>query len=193
MKTYIKMIVFVLVMGSLTAVLLGGMDMLTKDRIAENQEAELKSTILEAYSTSYTLGNIHEVFGDTVIEETHNDILFYIDSRSGSVTYIFEGNGVWGPIIGVITLKSDFETIQKITILQQEETPGLGAVVAESQYLENFINKKMEPGIAIVKSPSDSPNEVVAISGATRTSSAFQNILNTSYAEAKAAWDARKV
>lgn len=191
MKNYIKMIIFVLVMGSATALLLGGMDMLTKERIAENELAELKSNILEAYGISYTLGNIHEVFGDEVEEETHDGITFYIDGNTGAVSYIFEGNGVWGPIIGIITLKSDFETIQKITILQQEETPGLGGVIAESKYLENYVNKKMEPSLAIVKAPEDSPNEVVAISGATRTSNAFQTILNTSYAEAKTAWGGR--
>ena len=191
MKNYIKMIIFVLVLGSATALLLGGMDMFTKDRIAENELAELKSNILEAYGISYTLGNIHEVFGDEVEEETHEGITFFIDVNTGSVSYVFEGNGVWGPIIGVITLKSDFETIQKITILQQEETPGLGGVIAESKYLENYVNKKMEPSLAIVKAPEDSPNEVVAISGATRTSNAFQTILNTSYAEAKTAWGGR--
>lgn len=191
MKRYMNMIVFVLIMGTVTALLLSGMDYLTKDRIAENQEAELKSTILDAYEISYNLSNIHDVFDQTITKEEHGDITFYIDMKSESVSYVFEGGGVWGAIIGVITLKSDFETIQYIRILQQEETPGLGGIVAEEQYLANYVGKKLDPSISIVKAPTDSSNEVIAISGATRTSSAFENILNTSYAAAKAAWNMR--
>lgn len=191
MKSSIKMLVFVLVLGALTSVFLGGMDLLTKERIQANQEAELKATILAANRISYNFSNIHDVFDDSITYTKHNDIKFYVDENSGNVSYVFEGGGVWGPINGVITLKSDFETIVNITILQQEETPGLGAIVAETQYLENFIGKKMNPSIQIIKNAGDSENEVNAISGATRTSSVFANILNTSYADAKAAWDSR--
>lgn len=191
MKQSIKMLVFVLVMGALTSVFLGGMDLLTKERIEANKEAELKSTILAANNISYSFTNIHDIFDDSIKDTKHEEITFYVDEKSGNVSYVFEGNGVWGPIIGVITLKSDFETIVNITILQQEETPGLGAIVAETQYLENFIGKKMNPSIQIIKNAGDSENEVIAISGATRTSSSFANILNTSYADAKAAWDSR--
>lgn len=192
MKTYFKMIFFVFIMGAITSLFLGGMDALTKDRILENQEAELKSIILDTYNVNYTLTNIHTVFESSVRTSTYDGITFYSDDVSGSVSYVFEGGGVWGPIIGVITLASDFETIKNISILQQEETPGLGGVVAEPQYLANFVGKKMQPSIQIIKNATDSENEVNAISGATRTSNAFANILNTSYAKAKTAWDAIK-
>lgn len=191
MKAYYKMIIFVFIMGVLTSLLLGGMDALTSERIEANQEAELKSTILTANGIGYTLTNIHDVYAENVKEETYNDIKFYIDEKNGYVSYIFNGGGVWGPIIGVITLDSDFETIIDITILQQEETPGLGGIVAEKQFLVEFVGKKMVPNIQIIKNPTGSVNEVEAISGATRTSNAFQNILNTSYAAAKEAWDGR--
>lgn len=191
MKDYVKMIIFILILGLVTSVLLGGMDALTKDRIAENQEAELKATLLRAYDIDYTFTNIHNVYDNSVEEVENNDFTFYVDKTTGKISYVFEGNGVWGPIIGVITLESDFETISSITIIQQEETPGLGAVVAERQYLENFVGKKMTPEIVITKNPTNPENEVRAISGATRTSNAFANILNTNYATAKEAWDTR--
>jgi Na+-transporting NADH:ubiquinone oxidoreductase subunit C len=189
MKPYFRMIFFVLIMGTITSFLLVGMDSLTNERILANQEAELKSTILDANNINYSLTNIHTVFENTITVITQDGITFYVDEVTGSISYIFEGGGVWGPIIGVITLESDFETIIKIKVLQQEETPGLGGIVAETQYLANFVGKKMLPSIQIIKNASDSPNEVNAISGATRTSNAFANILNASYAEAKTAWD----
>ena len=58
MRQYIKMILFIVVLGSVVSFLLVGMDVLTKDRIAKNDEALLKSSILEAYQISYNFNNI---------------------------------------------------------------------------------------------------------------------------------------
>lgn len=191
MRDYYKMILFVLVMGVLTSVFLGGMDLLTKDKILENQDAELKSVILSANDVEYNFSNIHDIFEEAVVEEEHDGIAFYIDNKTGTISYIFEGSGLWGDIIGVVTLESDFETIHKVAILQQEETPGLGGRIVEEQFLALFVGKKMVPSIQITKNATDSPNEVKAISGATGTSNRLQGILNTSYADALAAWEAR--
>jgi Na+-transporting NADH:ubiquinone oxidoreductase subunit C len=183
------MLLFVIILGSITSGLLLGMDYLTRDRIAANKEAELKSTLLDAYDISYTFNNIHEVFAESVqIIETEG-YTFYVDRLTGSVSYIFEGGGVWGPIKGIITLESDFETILSVTILEQEETPGLGGVVAESEYLSRFVGIKMVPSILIANdSGPNAENEVDAITGATRTSKAFELILNQAYTEHLLAW-----
>lgn len=45
MKQYIKMMLFVILLGTIVSGLLVGMDMFTKDRIARNQEALVKSSI----------------------------------------------------------------------------------------------------------------------------------------------------
>ena len=189
MNQNIKMILFVVILGTLTSALLLGMDYLTRDRIQANQEAELKSTILDAYDVSYTLANIHDVFEDAVQVILTDGFTFYVDTTSGAVSYLFEGGGVWGPIKGIITLESDFETIRSITILEQEETPGLGGVVAEKEYLARFEGIKMVPNILIANdSSTNADNEVDAITGATRTSKAFELILNTAYTEHLNAW-----
>jgi len=188
MKHNLRLIIFVGIMGLITSFLLAGMDALTKERILANQEAELKTTIMKAYDISYTLANLHEVFDESVKIMTHDGLSFYIDESTGYVSYVFEGSGVWGPIIGVITLQSDFETIASIVVLQQEETPGLGGIVAEAKYLSNFNGIKMVPSLEINKDARGAPNEVNAISGATRTSKAFEELLNESYARHKAAW-----
>ena len=190
MNQNIKMLLFVIILGSLTSALLLGMDYLTRDRILANQEAELKSTLLNAYDVSYTLANIHDIFDEAVEVITTDGFTFYVDNESGAVSYLFEGGGVWGPIKGIITLESDFETIRSITILEQEETPGLGGVVAEKEYLQRFEGIKMVPNILIENDSSENAdNEVDAITGATRTSKAFELILNTAYTEHLNAWE----
>lgn len=203
MKEYLKMIVFVLVMGIVTSGVLIGMDQLTADRIAANESAEIKTTIMDAYGIAYTTVTLHDVFATSVDVVTSGDFTFYVDKTSGAVSYEFLGGGVWGPISGIITLESDFKTIRQIKVLDQEETPGLGGRIAEPDILGRFVgivlNLTADPGsygspryLEINKNTSDNAeNEIDAIAGATRTSERFEVIFNTTYEAAKAAWDAR--
>jgi Na+-transporting NADH:ubiquinone oxidoreductase subunit C len=203
MKEYLRMIVFVLIMGILTSGLLVGMDALTAERIAENESADIKTTIMDAYGIAYTSTNLHEVFASSIDVVTSGDFTFYVDRISGSVSYEFIGGGVWGPISGVITLKSDFVTIQSIAVLDQEETPGLGGRIAEPDILGRFVDIVLDldgveysaGGIRFLEINKDTAanaaNEIDSIAGATRTSDRFEIIFNTSYAAAKAAWDQR--
>ena len=189
MNQYVKMILFVIILGTITSVLLLAGDYLTKDLIEENKAADLKSAILEANDIAYTFSNIHDVFEEKIDTIEIDGYTFYLDKASGSVSYLFEGGGVWRPIIGIITLESDFETILNVSILQQEETPGLGGVIAEPGYLSTFVGIKMIPQIEINKDTSaNAENEIDAITGATRTSKAVELILNNAYAEHKTAW-----
>lgn len=192
MNQYVKMILFVIILGTITSLLLLGGDYLTKDLIEANKAADLKSAILDANDISYTFSNIHDIFAEKIDVLEIDGLTFYVDKETGSISYLFDGGGVWGPIIGIITLESDFETIQSIKILQQEETPGLGGVIAESNYLSTFVGIKMVPQIEINKDTStNAVNEIDAITGATRTSKAVELILNQSYTEHKIAWDNR--
>jgi Na+-transporting NADH:ubiquinone oxidoreductase subunit C len=182
MNQYVKMLVFVLFLAAGTSGILLGMEELTADRIEANQEIELQQTILDAYDISYTTTNINEVFQSSVDVIEENGLTLYVDKNSGYISFEFNGCGVWGPIIGVLTLESDYETIKTVAVLQQEETPGLGGVVASPQYLEAFEGILMTPELMIEKDTStNDPNEVDSITGATRTSDAFELILNNAY------------
>lgn len=192
MKNYLKLIIFVVVLGAITSGLLIGMDVLTRDRIEANKEALIKSVILDAHGIPYTFANIHEVFEDSITITEVDGLTFYVNSVTGFVSFEFLGSGVWGPIRGVLTLEDDFETIVKIGILEQEETPGLGGIIAESRYLSTFVGKLMVPTLEINKDPSpNKDNEVDAITGATRTSEAFELLINEAYTLHVAAWENR--
>jgi Na+-transporting NADH:ubiquinone oxidoreductase subunit C len=125
------------------------------------------------------------LFDENIEIKEVGDFTFYVEKNSGRVSYQFSGGGVWGPIIGIITLESDKETIRQIRIMQQEETPGLGGVVADLKYLAKYVGIMIVPKIEvnIPDSATNKPNEVDSITGATRTSKAFEQILNDSYAE----------
>ncbi len=185
MKHYLKMLWFVTLLGAVTSGIFIGMEAWTRPLIAANAANELKSTILDANGISYTTGNINDVFAQNITTKTIDSWTFYIDNNTKSVSYEFSGGGVWGPIEGIITLQADLETIKQIRVLQQEETPGLGGVVADSKYLIKFVGIKLVPQleINIPDSNTNKDNEVDTIAGATRTSKAFESILNSHYAQ----------
>ena len=102
----------------------------------------------------------------------------------GSQAYIFSayGAGLWGPIWGWVSLKTDLNTISGVKFDHAGETPGLGAEIATPKFAGQFTGKEIFVGgefasIAIVKggAKEGSTNEVDAISGGTITSKALDS------------------
>lgn len=189
MKPNLRMILFVFVMAVITSGVLLGVEAITAERIKNNQDAKIKIAILEAHEIEYSLTSINETFDQKINIIVVDGWRFYVNPDTDNVSFTISGGGVWGPIEGILTLESDFQTILNVSILQQEETPGLGGVIAEKGYLSTFVGKLMVPTFEINKDPAEnSNNEIDAIVGATNTSKYFQDIMNTDYADALTAW-----
>jgi Na+-transporting NADH:ubiquinone oxidoreductase subunit C len=95
-----------------------------------------------------------------------------------------EGKGLWGPIYGFISLKSDLNTIYGITFDHKGETPGLGAEINQTPFESQFIGQKLfEDGKFVsvkVQKSNEKPVEnhsVDAISGGTITSKGLEKML----------------
>lgn len=209
MNKYARMMVFVSLLGTVSGGLLFGTGLLTNQLIDANADALFKSEVLTAHGVEFNFTNIHDVFASSTqtitIEGEYNGddftYTFYEDESSGIVTFGFGpsfGGGVWGPIIGLLSLESDFTTIVRISVLQQEETPGLGGVVATRAYLDTFQGKTIglrDNAINIIKDLdvlTAATNEVRSITGATRTSDQFDIILNNAYAAHQLVWGERQ-
>ncbi len=195
MNRNLKVILFVLILGVITSALLLGAKALTEDRIALNADVKLKSAVLTGFDIEYNTANIHDVFDAEVVvyeytDSVNGDITFYYQESTGALSFAYSGGGVWDTISGVLTLESDLVTIQKVAVLSQAETPGLGGVVATAQYLDTFVGIKMTPQLEINKdSAANADNEVDTITGATRTSKAFEAMLNLAYTYAMQVWE----
>ena len=110
--------------------------------------------------------------------------VFVASLPDGSQAYIFSayGAGLWGPIWGWVSLKTDLNTISGVKFDHAGETPGLGAEIATPKFSGQFTGKEIFVGgefasIAIVKggAKEGSTNEVDAISGGTITSKALDS------------------
>jgi len=106
---------------------------------------------------------------------------------SGDTLQIFplEGKGLWGPIWGYVSFKTDLSTIAGVTFDHKGETPGLGAEINTTRFESQFINKTIyEKGqfvsIKVVKGgakPGDN-HAVDAISGGTITSKGLEAMVH---------------
>lgn len=95
------------------------------------------------------------------------------------------GKGLWGPVWGYMSFKTDFNTVFGTTFDHKGETPGLGAEINQDWFLKPFIGKQIfaEDGklvsINIVKGgakPEDI-HGVDAISGGTITSKGVEKMI----------------
>lgn len=95
-----------------------------------------------------------------------------------------EGKGLWGPIYGYISLKSDMNTIYGVNFDHKGETPGLGAEINTTPFENQFLNKKLFDddnfvSVEVVKGGAREGDihGVDAISGGTITSKGLQKTI----------------
>jgi len=106
---------------------------------------------------------------------------------NGDTAYIMplRGKGLWGPVWGYISFKTDFNTIVGTMFDHKGETPGLGAEINQSWFMDPFKGKTIfdQEGkftsIQIIKggAPDDNPHGVDAISGGTITSKGVEKMI----------------
>lgn len=95
-----------------------------------------------------------------------------------------EGKGLWGPIYGYVSLRSDLNTIYGVNFDHKGETPGLGAEINTTQFESMFTGRKLFDNesfisVQVHKGGADQSDihGVDAISGGTITSKGLENML----------------
>jgi Na+-transporting NADH:ubiquinone oxidoreductase subunit C len=180
MKAKLRNLLFILVLGSICALILLGIREFTLPRIERYHELKLKSSILDAAGITYTAENLNELFYNNIKEFKKGKFVYYL-SPDNTYIFKFKNRGLWGMIEGLITLNADLKTIESIRIISQEETPGLGGRISEESFLAQFKKKILSPELVLVlRRKASRANEVDAISGASMTSSALVKMINES-------------
>ncbi len=106
------------------------------------------------------------------------------DNGEKLIVLPLEGKGLWGPIYGYISLKSDMNTIYGATFDHKGETPGLGAEINQPEFEGMFKGKTIYQdgkfvSVGVLKggAKDDDPHGVDAISGGTITSKGLEKML----------------
>ena len=182
MKKEIWMVTILVLVATISAGVLGFVNVTTRPLIKKNEVRKLRESVLESVKVSYEQDNLEDKFESVIKEEKIDGKEFYLryddEGNLTEVAFKVSGSGFQGPISAIISLKPDLETIVGMQILDHQETPGLGARISEKEFLSQLSGKVIKPKLLIVKSPGGADNKVDAITGATRTSKSVQGIIN---------------
>ncbi len=160
----------------------------TADRVNANRQLALEKAVLGVFSLDKdkTPLQIHQTFLEriTVPQDFSGEAFLLTDN--GDITgyaVIIEGKGFWAQIKGFIGIAADKQTITGIAFYEQNETPGLGAEIAQAAFKNQFKqNKKIAlTGDPINIKPFGSElkyNQVHAITGATQTCTRLEKLIN---------------
>ncbi len=189
-NNFLYPILFTLIVTAVTTFLLAGINHLTSDAIALNEQTALRSTILYVFNIDYPndAEKIEEIFNQRIkFKQVGEETIYYIEEGDQIAAYAFPIDGValWGSVHGYVAITSDFSQIIGIDFVSHSETPGLGGRISEDWFKEQFRGLKLEnlaEGEYIRYRPAPGGN-VDGISGATLTSNAIRDLLNTSIHE----------
>ncbi|MCX7876784.1 MAG: FMN-binding protein [Melioribacteraceae bacterium] len=114
--------------------------------------------------------------------KANGEIFKVFDEADNLLGYSFvcEGNGFQGKIRIMVGVDKNLEKIISYEVLEQSETPGLGTKILDDPFKKQFNNLFAIPRIEWIKGKAPSkPNEVQTITGATISSVALVNIINS--------------
>ncbi len=109
-------------------------------------------------------------------------ISIYVPKEEGKNVYVVVARG-YGAYKGSLELLVNITDgkIVKIAAYEANETPGLGSKALTEDYFKQYYNKKITPdfpGFALVKRPAERSDEVSAVTGASKSSTAVTGAVN---------------
>jgi electron transport complex protein RnfG len=95
------------------------------------------------------------------------------------------GQGYADKVELLVGVNAEADAISGLFILDQKETPGLGAKVAETGWRGQFIGKPADKTLVVTKTDASKPEEVDAVTGATISSRSVVQIVNLALADVR--------
>ena len=180
-------IIYAAVMVVIVAFLLAFVYQVLKPLQDKNVELDTKIHKLNALNIrNLAKSDVEDVFDKAFVESKDGYEIFTIDGQQKYLVPV-KGQGLWGPIWGFIAVDDDQNTIFGADFQHESETAGLGSLITEQSFQQQFCGKKIcaegseEAAIAVVKTGKEGglkPENVVdAITGATLTSNGVDQMV----------------
>lgn len=158
-------VVFLAVIVIVSVVLLMAVNSMTSPIIKNTQLEEIKNTL-------------RSIFPEMSKYELEDEVyIIYEDGEKAGYAFMASGSGYGGNIDILVGLDSGFG-IKGISILSQTETPGLGSMITESLFTDQF--KGLSVSDIALKSEG---GKIDAITGATISSRAVVNAVKEKMVE----------
>ncbi len=190
-----QMFTVLIVVGGVSGLVLAGTEKLTQPLIEKNKREELERSIFVVLPQAKTFEDISTT--ELQLYKGLNE-----QNEPAGYAFIAEGPGFQGIIRMIVGIDFDLNPLFGMRVLEQLETPGLGAKIAEDTDKKDFFEQfaELQPDwaaddasqgsqptqisadfITYVKNLTpDDPNEIQAITGATISSEAVVKIINQS-------------
>ena len=193
-SSFLKNCVALLVITLVAGLALSAVNEITKEPIAKAEE----TARLDAYETVFpdaefeTPQDLDALLegGQAAIDSvgltgcTVSDILYANDANGERIGYVVAAvspNGYGGDISVAVGIDAKTSTITGFSVLSNSETAGLGARCTEDEFVSQFAGKDAT-SIEYVKGGGAAGNQIDAISGATVTTNAVTEAVNSALA-----------
>lgn len=184
-------VLFMLMITVVFIALVSGIFLATRDIVLRNEQLYLKTAVLSAAGLAVPDEPAlqEELYNNTMreIRDESGNLRYYAVSAGGVTSgYVFQaaGPGLWGEIEAIIGFDAGLDRLTGVEFTRQNETPGLGGRITEGWFTLQFKGKTGPFTRVAEGTETDSPTEFDAITGATATSKAVQQILNETIAKA---------
>lgn len=168
----VKLGIILLIIAGCMGLLLGGANVLTKDRIASAKETANK----KAYAAVLPEGASVDALEEVQVPDEYKDSVLEA-FRCGTIGYCLRvsSKGYGGPVIIAVGLDASGQ-VTGVEIVEHSETPGLGANATNDSFRSQYKGKS--GSVELVKGEAGA-GQVAAISGATITSRSVTASVNT--------------
>ncbi|MDW7679148.1 MAG: RnfABCDGE type electron transport complex subunit G [bacterium] len=171
MKKTLQMVAVLLMVGLFSAVSLVSMFQYAQPLIEINRQRELETAILQVLPQAKSYQTLEEKEG----------LYKGLDSDGNPIAYAFvsEGSGYQGKIRMMVGINLELTNLLGLEVLENIETPGLGAKIDEDDFKAQFVGLTVLPQIEYVQNRiPEKPNTIQSITGATVSSRAVVRTLN---------------
>jgi len=190
-KERIYPVVFMVAVTAVFISVVSGIYLSTRDMVKLNESLFLKRAVLYVADITVPVKGaaVDKVYRSRVRERLDSEGLInhfeILEDNVISGYVVFAGGpGLWGEIEAVIGFTETRDKLTGVEFIKQNETPGLGARIAEEWFKEQF-RGKMGPFVLVPESTAEGEKELDAITGATRTSNFVLEIINQSLEDIK--------
>lgn len=169
-KEILKPTLILFVICVLVSAALAGTNLLTEDKIAEQQAKKSEK------SRKIVL-DVAENFAEA---QTDSGTVYHIGTAGGeTVGYVFETSAKgYGGDVSVMTGITADGDISGVVILSHGETPGLGANAEKEEFRSQYEQPVPHGDLEVVKYQTPAQGQVEAMTGATITSKAVTSAVN---------------
>ena len=177
MKNIIVMTIKLLVITIIAGLLLGAVNYITKDTIADQEAKKADEARFAAFPEAQSFTKL-----DIDIDDEYSLIqsVYSVQDAQGNdigVAFDIITKGYSTGLNMTVGLSAQ-GTVTGVVIGANQETPGLGAKASEPTFIDQYKDVPFDPALVVVKTPATAQGEIQAITSATITSNAVTNAVN---------------